>query len=88
MTLAGWEFSVLSPAYAIHWGFQTKKNRKGHYRAKQIEANSRRLPAFKRETKAKYGLRAQLEGKETYSAFKRRTVALNQQRKKIQRKMK
>ena len=27
MFIAGWTFHVLSPIFAIHWGFQNKKSR-------------------------------------------------------------
>ena len=53
MALDGWKFLVLSPAFAIHWGFQ-EKNQQGKIRKLQINRNRKRFNDFEKEVRAKY----------------------------------
>ena len=53
MALDGWRFLVLSPSYAIHWGFQ-EKNQQNKLRKMQVNANRRRFNEFEKEVRAKY----------------------------------
>lgn len=53
MALDGWKFLVLSPAYAIHWGFQ-EKNQQTKLRKMQVNKNRRRFNEFEKEVRAKY----------------------------------
>ena len=54
MWIAGWSFEVLSPIFAIHWGFQSKKSRPA-WRERQNNQNRSRFKAFKQEVWARYG---------------------------------
>ena len=54
MALDGWKFLVLSPAYAIHWGFQ-EKGQQNKIRKMQANANRRRYTEFEKEVRARYG---------------------------------
>ena len=54
MHTAGWTFHVLSPIFAIHWGFQVKKGRP-NWREKQNSKNRIRFKSFKNEVLARYG---------------------------------
>ena len=54
MHTAGWTFHVLSPIFAIHWGFQVKKGRP-NWREKQNNKNRIRFKSFKNEVLARYG---------------------------------
>lgn len=53
MALDGWKFHVLSPAFAIHWGFQ-EKTQQGKIRKLQINRNRKRFNEFEKEVRAKY----------------------------------
>ena len=53
MALDGWKFLVLSPAFAIHWGFQ-ERNQQNKMRKMQVNKNRQRFNAFEREVRAKY----------------------------------
>ena len=53
MALDGWKFHVLSPAFAIHWGFQ-EKTQQGKIRKLQINRNRKRFNDFEKEVRAKY----------------------------------
>ena len=53
MALDGWKFLVLSPAFAIHWGFQ-EKTQQGKIRKLQINRNRKRFNEFEKEVRAKY----------------------------------
>ena len=53
MALDGWKFFVLSPAFAIHWGFQ-EKNQQSKLRKMQVNKNRQRYSIFEREVRAKY----------------------------------
>ena len=61
MSKAGWEFFVLSPCYAVHWGFQSKEDRPA-WRERQNNVNSLKFAAFARELKTKYGVKTTLSG--------------------------
>ena len=54
MHTAGWTFHVLSPIFAIHWGFQVKKDRP-KWREGQNSKNRLRFKSFKNEVLARYG---------------------------------
>ena len=54
MHTAGWTFHVLSPIFAIHWGFQVKKGRP-NWRERQNSNNRIRFKSFKNEVLARYG---------------------------------
>ena len=54
MHTAGWTFHVLSPIFAIHWGFQVKKDRP-KWREGQNSKNRIRFKSFKNEVLARYG---------------------------------
>ena len=54
MQTAGWTFHVLSPIFAIHWGFQVKKDRP-KWREGQNSNNRLRFKSFKNEVLARYG---------------------------------
>ena len=56
MALDGWKFFVLSPAFAIHWGFQ-EKNQQSKLRKMQVNKNRQRYSIFEREVRAKYTAR-------------------------------
>ena len=56
MALDGWKFLVLSPAYAIHWGFQ-EKNQQSKVRKMQVNKNRQRFSGFEKEVRAKYAAR-------------------------------
>ena len=56
MALDGWKFFVLSPAFAIHWGFQ-EKNQQTKLRKMQVNKNRQRYSIFEREVRAKYAAR-------------------------------
>ena len=56
MALDGWRFLVLSPAFAIHWGFQ-EKNQQSKIRKMQVNKNRRRFNEFEKEVRAKYEAR-------------------------------
>ena len=56
MALDGWKFLVLSPAYAIHWGFQ-EKNQQSKVRKMQVNKNRQRFSGFEKEIRAKYAAR-------------------------------
>ena len=56
MSLDGWKFFVLSPAFAIHWGFQ-EKNQQTKLRKMQVNKNRQRYSIFEREVRAKYAAR-------------------------------
>ena len=56
MALDGWKFFVLSPAFAIHWGFQ-EKNQQSKLRKMQVNKNRQRYSIFEREVRAKYAAR-------------------------------
>ena len=56
MALDGWKFLVLSPAYAIHWGFQ-EKNQQSKVRKMQVNKNRQRFSGFEKEVRAKYATR-------------------------------
>jgi hypothetical protein len=56
MALDGWRFLVLSPAFAIHWGFQ-EKNQQSKIRKMQVNKNRRRFNEFEKEVRAKYEVR-------------------------------
>ena len=53
MALDGWRFFVLSPAFAIHWGFQ-ELNQQSKIRTWQVNKNRRRFNEFEKEVRAKY----------------------------------
>ena len=53
MALDGWRFFVLSPAFAIHWGFQ-ELNQQSQFRIMQVNKNRRRFNEFKKEVRIKY----------------------------------
>ena len=54
MLALGYKFKVLNKAFLSHWGFQVLKTRP-RWRAKQQEANMRRLEQYAKEFVAKYG---------------------------------
>jgi hypothetical protein len=54
MLAAGYRFKVLDKAFFSHWGFQVLKTRP-KWRAKQQEANNKRLEQYSKEFLAKYG---------------------------------
>ena len=54
MWMAGWTFEVLSPIFAIHWGFQKKIGRPA-WREQQNNRNRIRFDRFKAEILARYG---------------------------------
>ena len=54
MFIAGWTFHVLSPIFAVHWGFQQKKGRP-NWRERQNSKNRIRFKLFKNEMFARYG---------------------------------
>ena len=54
MHTAGWTFHVLSPIFAIHWGFQVKKGRP-NWRERQNSKNRVRFKSFKNEVLVRYG---------------------------------
>ena len=54
MWMAGWTFEVLSPIFAIHWGFQKKIGRPA-WRERQNNRNRVRFKGFKAEVMARYG---------------------------------
>ena len=54
MHTAGWTFHVLSPIFAVHWGFQVKKGRP-NWRESQNSKNRIRFKSFKNEVLARYG---------------------------------
>lgn len=54
MWISGWIFKVISPVFAIHWGFQ-KKTSRPRWREMQNNRNSLRFKAFKNEVWARYG---------------------------------
>ena len=54
MYTAGWTFHVLSPIFAIHWGFQVKKGRP-NWRERQNSKNRVRFKSFKNEVLVRYG---------------------------------
>ena len=56
MALDGWKFFVLSPVFAIHWGFQ-EKNQQTKLRKMQVNKNRQRYSIFEREVRAKYAAR-------------------------------
>ena len=51
--MAGWTFEVLSPIFAIHWGFQ-KKSERPPWREKQNNQNRIRFDRFKAELLGRY----------------------------------
>ncbi|CAG0924156.1 unnamed protein product, partial [Notodromas monacha] len=53
MLVLGFQFKVLDNAFLSHWGFQVLKTRP-KWRAKQQEANNRRLDQYSQEFVAKY----------------------------------
>lgn len=53
MNKSGWEFHVLSPLYAVHWGFQERRDQPA-FRDRQVKRNEVKYLAFKREMAAKY----------------------------------
>ena len=53
MWMAGWTFEVLSPIFAIHWGFQ-KKSERPPWREKQNNQNRIRFDRFKAELLGRY----------------------------------
>ena len=67
MALDGWKFLVLSPAYAIHWGFQ-EKGQQNKIRKMQANANRRRYTEFEREVRAKYGAKNKKVSKAVFEA--------------------
>lgn len=54
MYIAGYEFLVLSPIFACHWGLQPKRGRPA-WRDQQNLANGQLFKTFKLEIFAKYG---------------------------------
>ena len=62
MWTAGWQFQVLSPAFALHWGLQDKKGRPS-WRERQNSNNRRKFPHFKKEIFAKYNKDLKKESK-------------------------
>ena len=54
MVFAGYTFSVLSPAFTIHWGFHLLSSHP-HWRVKQKYTNGRRGRTFIAELNARYG---------------------------------
>ena len=56
MALDGWKFLVLSPAFAIHWGFQ-EKIQQSKLRKMQVNKNRRRFNEFEKEIREKYAAR-------------------------------
>ena len=55
MSVAGYQFQVLSPVFAVHWGLQTKTSRPT-WREIQNNENRRHVDAFKAEVAARYGV--------------------------------
>ena len=54
MWVQGFSFQVLSPIFAIHWGYQKKKTRP-QWRERQNNRNRLRFKLFKDEIWARYG---------------------------------
>ena len=65
MALDGWKFLVLSPAFAIHWGFQ-EKNQQNKLRKMQVNKNRRRFNEFEKEVRAKYAARNDKGAKKSF----------------------
>ena len=53
MFVAGVQFQVLSPAFSVHWGLQSKQARPA-WRALQNNENRRHFDLFKREVAVRY----------------------------------
>jgi len=54
MQQMGWHFQVISPAFSIHRGYQSKKSRPA-WRERQNRKNMQLVEAFKSEVAAKVG---------------------------------
>lgn len=54
MIAAGYQFQVLSPIFACHWGLQTRKEDYSLPRRKQVAMNSGLIRTFKTEVNAQY----------------------------------
>ena len=50
---SGWTFKVLSPVFAVHYGFQEKRGRPA-WREMQNNRNRKKLDRFKAEVQAKH----------------------------------
>lgn len=70
MALDGWTFLVLSPAYAIHWGFQ-EKSQQNKLRKMQVNKNRRRFTEFEKEVRARYGVKNGKVSKTVFEAKKK-----------------
>ncbi len=53
MKMSGWRFLVLSPAFAVHWGFQERRTRP-QWRERQVYENSKKMGQFKLELETKF----------------------------------
>ena len=53
MYVAGYNFSVLSPVFTLHWGMQVKSSRPA-WRERQNNLNRKLFDGFKRELYGKY----------------------------------
>ena len=53
MFVAGVQFQVLSPAFTVHWGLQTKQARPA-WRELQNNENRRHFEMFKKEVAIRY----------------------------------
>ena len=73
MALDGWTFLVLSPSFAIHWGFQ-ERHQQNKVRKLQTYENFYRFMEFEKEIQAKYAAR---NGKEFNSTAIAKKIALD-----------
>jgi hypothetical protein len=55
MWVDDWTFQVISPIFAIHWGFQESIDGYSESRKKQINDNTEKFNDFKKEIWLRYG---------------------------------
>ena len=73
MDLNGWQFKVISPIFAVHWGLKSKKSW-NKWRNSQNRDNMKLFEGFKKEARVKAGLPVKEEKKQEVTVSPKTTV--------------